>query len=68
MNPTVYGSNHIAIEVTDASPGGVVLKYHWYPGLRSDPPLPVRPYDAPDLAAPFIAVDNGEVRAFTIRP
>ena len=57
-----------AIEVTDASPGGVVLKYHWYPGLRSDPPLPVRPYDAPDLAAPFIAVDNGDVRAFTIRP
>jgi hypothetical protein len=57
-----------ALEVTDASPGGVVLKYHWYPGMCSDPPLPVRPHDAPDLAAPFIAVDNGEVRAFTIRP
>jgi hypothetical protein len=57
-----------AIEVTDASPGGVVLKYHWYPGLCSDPPLPVRPHEAPDLAAPFIAVDNGDVRAFTIRP
>lgn len=57
-----------AIEVADASAGGVVLKYHWYPGMRSDPPLPVRPYDTPDLAAPFIAVDNGDVRAFTIRP
>ena len=57
-----------AIEVSDASPGGVVLKYHWYPGLCSDPPLPVRPHEAPDLAAPFIAVDNGDVRTFTIRP
>jgi hypothetical protein len=28
----------------------------------------VRPHEAPDLAAPFIAVDNGVVRAFTIRP
>ena len=57
-----------AIEVADASPGGVVLKYHWYPGLCSDPPLPVRPHEAPDLAAPFIAVDNGDMRSFTIRP
>jgi hypothetical protein len=57
-----------AIEVTGASPGGVVLKYHWYPGLCSDPPLPVRPHDAPDLAMPFVAVDNGDVREFTIRP
>jgi hypothetical protein len=57
-----------ALEVADASPGGVVLKYHWYPGLCSDPPLAVRPYDAPDLAMPFIAVDNADTRAFTIRP
>jgi hypothetical protein len=57
-----------AIEVTGASPAGVVLKYHWYPGLCSDPPLPVRPHDAPDLAMPFVAVDNGDVREFTIRP
>jgi hypothetical protein len=57
-----------ALEVTDASPGGVVLKYHWYPGMCSDPALPVGPHDAPDLAMPFIAVDNGDARAFTIRP
>ena len=57
-----------AIAVTDASAGGVVLRYHWYPGLCSDPPLPVRPHDAPDLAMPFIAVDNGDTGAFTIRP
>ena len=57
-----------SIAVTDASAGGVVLRYHWYPGLCSDPPLPVRPHDAPDLAMPFIAVDNGDVGAFTIRP
>jgi len=57
-----------AIEVTEASPGGVVLKYHWYPGMCTDPPLPIRPHEAADLAAPFIAVDNGGARAFTIRP
>lgn len=57
-----------ALAVTGASPGGVVLKYHWYPGLCSEPPLPVRPHDTPDTAMPFIAVDNGAVRDFTIRP
>jgi hypothetical protein len=56
------------IEVRNASPGGVVLKYHWYPGFCSDPPLPVGPYDDPDLAAPFIHVENGDVRDFVLRP
>jgi len=57
-----------AIEVHDASPGGVVLKYHWYPGFCSDPPLPIAAYHAADLAAPFIAVDNGTERHFTLHP
>jgi hypothetical protein len=56
------------IEVRDASSGGVVLKYHWYPGFCSEPPLPVDPYESPELAAPFIAVGNGTVRHFTLRP
>jgi hypothetical protein len=57
-----------AIEVRDASPGRVVLKYHWYPGFCSDPPLPVGPYEAPELAAPFIAVENGGQREFVLHP
>jgi hypothetical protein len=57
-----------ALEVRDASPGGVVLKYHWYPGFCSDPPLPVVPYDEPDLAAPFVKVENGDTRGFVLRP
>lgn len=56
------------IEVRDTSSGRVVLKYHWYPGFCSDPPLPVGPYEAPELAAPFIAVENGERRDFVLRP
>jgi hypothetical protein len=56
------------IDVTDAGAPEVILKYHWYPGLCSDPPLPVRPHTAPGLAVPFIAVDNGTTRAFTLRP
>jgi len=57
-----------ALEVEAVSPGRVVLAYHWYPGMCSDPPLPVGPYDAPGLAMPFIAVDHGDERRFVVRP
>jgi hypothetical protein len=56
------------IDVADASAAGVTLKYHWFPGFCSDPPLPVRPHAAPGLAAPFIAIENGTTRTFTLRP
>ena len=69
----LLGSGHVearydALEVSDASPGRIVLKYHWYPGFCSDPPLPVVAFHAADLAMPFLAVDNGTTRHFTLRP
>lgn len=52
--------------VRGASPGTVVLKYHWQAGLRTEPPLPLRPYTV--LADPvgFIAIENGRQTNFTI--
>jgi hypothetical protein len=61
-------AGHNTLAVTEASPGGLVLKYHWYPGFCTDPPLPVGPLDTADLAAPFIAIDNGATRSFTLHP
>jgi hypothetical protein len=55
------------IEVTDAAGERVVLKYHWAPILRAEPP--VRLEEAPQPAAPvgFIAAYPQGRRAFTIR-
>lgn len=57
-----------ALEVDAAGPGRVVLAYHWYPGMCSDPPLHVEPHDLPGLAMPFIAVDHGDQLHFVLRP
>ena len=54
------------LTVRDASAGRVVLKYHWLPTLRSDPPLPMRAYAVLDDPVGFIEVDNGAVQDFVI--
>ncbi len=54
------------LRVTQASAGGVTLKYHWIEGLRSEPPLPIRPVSIGADPVPFIAVDNGNTAAFDI--
>jgi hypothetical protein len=54
------------LSVRDASPGGVVLKYHWLPTLRADPPLPLGPYPVLDDPVGFIRVDNGATSDFVI--
>lgn len=54
------------LTVSDASAGRVVLKYHWLPTLRSEPPLPIRAYAVLDDPVGFIEVDNGAVRDFVI--
>lgn len=54
------------IQVWGASRDGVVLKYHWLPTLRSDPPLPLRPYPVLDDPVGFIQVENGAITDFTI--
>ncbi len=54
------------IEVRDASPGGILLKYHWIESLRSEPRLPLRPVYVGHDPVPFIAVDNGDLTDFAI--
>jgi hypothetical protein len=56
------------IDVKDAAGDRVVLKYHWVPMLRTDPPLPIEEAHAPGMPVGFIAVRPGTVRDFTIRP
>jgi hypothetical protein len=56
------------ITVSDASPGGVVIKYHWVEPLRTSPSLPVRPYPVEGSPVGFVQVENGSVRNFTISP
>jgi hypothetical protein len=71
-DPTISGTGRVTAEydrlrVGDASPGGVVIKYHWMKTLQIRPiSLSVRPvFVAPD-PVPFISVENGEVREFVI--
>ncbi|KPJ58140.1 MAG: hypothetical protein AMS15_09100, partial [Planctomycetes bacterium DG_23] len=54
------------IVVTEASPGEVVLKYHWLQTLRTKPPLKIEAYPVPDDPIGFIKIYNGEVRDFEI--
>ena len=67
------GSGHVTadvdrIEVKDAAGDRVVLKYHWVPMLRTDPPLPIEEAHESGMPVGFIAVRPGAVRDFTIRP
>lgn len=56
--------NRIAVE--DATPGTVVLKYHWLETLATNPPLPIREHPVAGSPIGFIAVDNGSVRDFVV--
>jgi hypothetical protein len=56
------------ITVSEASPGGVVIKHHWVEPLRTSPPLPVGPYPVEGSPVGFVQVENGSVRNFTISP
>jgi hypothetical protein len=56
------------IDVRHAAGDRVVLKYHWMPGLRTEPPLPVEESRQPGAAVGFIAIRPGSTADFTIRP
>ena len=56
------------IEVKDARGDRIVLKYHWLPTLRTDPPLPIEEARQPGMPVGFIAVRPGGAHDFTIRP
>lgn len=54
------------IEVTGASPDGIVLKYHWLDTWAVDPPMPIRKYAVAGSPIGFIEIANGATRDFTI--
>jgi hypothetical protein len=54
------------IRVRDASPGGVVLKFHWLETLAVDPPLPLIRYPVEGSPVGFIQVENGDTKVFRI--
>lgn len=54
------------ISVTQASPGEVVIKYHWLSTLKTKPPLKIERFDLLDDPIGFIRIYNGEVRDFEI--
>jgi len=56
------------IEVSGASGDRIVLKYHWMPKLRTDPPLPIEEAPQSGAAVGFIAVRPSGTRDFVIRP
>lgn len=56
------------IEVTEASGERLVLKYHWVPGLRTEPALRIAEAPQPGAPVGFIAVWPEGVRSFAIVP
>jgi hypothetical protein len=56
------------IEVSGATGDHVVLKYHWMPKLRTDPPLPLEEAAQPGADVGFIAVRTSGTTDFVIRP
>jgi hypothetical protein len=56
------------IDISEATEGVVILKYHWDPALVTAPPLPIREHPVEGSPVGFIEVRNGSVRDFTIFP
>jgi hypothetical protein len=54
------------IEISEATAGGLVIKYHWLETLATDPPLPMKEYKMDRMAVGFIEVENGETTDFVI--
>ncbi|MGH7897820.1 MAG: hypothetical protein ACREQQ_07700, partial [Candidatus Binatia bacterium] len=44
----------------------IVLKYHWLPTLRTEPPLPIEEAPQPGAPVGFIAVRPGGRRDFDV--
>jgi hypothetical protein len=55
------------LNVTDASSGELVLKYHWTASLVTDPPQELLPHRVLDDPVPFIKLSNNRYTNFVIR-
>jgi|GEM_PF-5290969 len=68
----IRGSGRISpdfgsIRINNASPNGIVIRYHWIPGLKTVPTLPVKPFPVASDPIGFIEVQNGEITDFYIK-
>jgi hypothetical protein len=54
------------IEVRGAEGDRIVLKYHWLPTLRTEPPLPIEEVPQPGAPVGFIGIRPGGQRDFDI--
>jgi hypothetical protein len=50
-------SSH-GIEIHDASPGRIVLKYHWLKSLRASPGVEILPFKTEGDSWPLILLNN----------
>jgi len=50
--------NQIILQDLEATSGEVIIKYHWFPGLRTEPPLPVKEERIPESPFGFIKIEN----------
>lgn len=73
QNPTFFlkGNGKIKAEINriniqNATEGEVIIKYHWLPTFKTDPPLPIEPYNIKDDPIGFIKVKNGNISNFLI--
>lgn len=68
----VKGDGHIKadfgrIDIQDSTPDGVIIRYHWIPGLKTVPDLPIRLFPVSGDPIGFIEIQNGNIRDFHIQ-
>jgi len=54
------------LQIRGASAGEIILKYHWLPTFKTEPPLPLEPFPVLDDPIGFIRIQNGDIRDFVI--
>jgi len=55
------------LTIHEAAPGRMVLRFHWIQSLKSNPPLPLKPFHWEGAPAPFIEINNpGGLKDFVI--
>lgn len=59
-------ADYNTLRVSNASPGSVVLKYHWLDTLRTEPPMKLAEVSVLNDPIGFIQVNNGAVRDFVV--
>jgi len=65
---TIVARTHNKIQLAGLEGSAVILKYHFLPGLRSDPPTPMEPIYLEDDPNPFIRLPSPPQRLMLYLP